>query len=77
MSSGENAMKNTKSNQIKLIRAIYDNAHALRRMYEEKGEYEKAKREVIRATELGSVLMMLEDKEHFKTIAKIYFPDED
>lgn len=37
-------MKNTKANQIKLIRAIYDNAHALRRMYEEKGEYEKSKK---------------------------------
>ena len=70
-------MKNTKSNQIKLIRAMYENTHALRRMYEEKGEYEKADRELIRATELSSVLMLLEDKEHFKAIAKIYFPDED
>lgn len=70
-------MKNTKANQIKVIRAIYDNAHALRRMYEEKGEYEKANRQLIRAAELSSVLMLLEDKEHFKTIAKIYFTDED
>ena len=70
-------MKNTKANQIKLIRAIYENTHALRRMYEEKGEYEKAERELIRATELSSVLMILEDKEHFKVIAKIYLVDED
>ena len=70
-------MKNTKSNQIKLIRAIYKNAHALRNIYEEKGETEKAKRELIRATELSSVLMMLENNEHFHDIAKIYFPDED
>ena len=69
-------MKNTKANQIKLIRAIYENTHALRRIYEEKGEDEKAKRELIRATELSSVLMLLEDKEHFKAIAEIYFPDE-
>lgn len=70
-------MKNTKANQIKLIRAMYENTHALRRMYEEKGEYEKAHRELIRATELNSVMMILEDKEHFKEMAKIYFPDED
>ena len=69
-------MKNTKANQIKLIRAIYENTHSLRRIYEEKGEDEKAKRELIRATELSSVLMLLEDKEHFKAIAEIYFPDE-
>ena len=69
-------MKNTKANQIKLIRAIYENTHALRRMYEEKGEYEKADRELIRATELGSILMILEDNEHFKAISKIYFADE-
>ena len=70
-------MKNTKANQIKLIRAMYENTHALRRMYEEKGDYEKAHRELIRATELSSVLMILEDKEHFKAIAKIYLADED
>ena len=70
-------MKNTKANQIKVIRAMYESAHALRRIYKEKGEDEKAKRELIRATELSSVLMLLEDKEHFKAIAKIYFPDED
>lgn len=69
-------MKNTKANQIKVIRAIYENSHALRRIYEEKGEDEKAKRELIRATELSSVLMLLEDKEHFKAIAEIYFPGE-
>lgn len=49
----------------------------MRRIYEEQGEHEKAKRELIRATELSSVLMLLEDKEHFKAIAEIYFPDED
>lgn len=70
-------MKNTKANQIKLIRAMYENTHALRCMYEEKGDYEKAHRELIRATELSSVLMILEDKEHFKAIAKIYLADED
>lgn len=70
-------MKNTKANQIKVIRAMYESAHALRRIYEEKGEGEKAKRELIRATQLSSVLMLLEDKEHFKAIAEIYFPDED
>lgn len=70
-------MKNTKANQIKVIRAMYENAHALRRMYEEKGEYEKAKRELIRATELSSILMLLEDKDHFQAIAKIYCSDED
>ena len=70
-------MKNTKANQIKVIRAIYENTHALRKMYEERGEIEKAKRELIRATELSSVLMLLENKDHFSDIAKIYFPDED
>ena len=70
-------MKNTKANLIKVIRAMYENSHNLRRFYEEKGKNEKAKRELIRATELSSVLMLLEDKEHFKAIAKIYFPDED
>lgn len=69
-------MKNTKANQIKVIRAMYESAHALRSIYEEKGEDEKAKRELIRATELSSVLMLLEDKEHFKAIAEIYFPGE-
>ena len=77
MSSGESTMKNTKANQIKVIRAIYENTHAMRKMYEEKGETEKAKRELIRATELSSVLMLLENNEHFHDIAKIYFPDED
>lgn len=70
-------MKNTKANQIKVIRAIYENTHAMRKMYEERGEIEKAKRELIRATELSSVLMLLENKDHFSDIAKIYFPDED
>jgi hypothetical protein len=70
-------MKNTKANQIKVIRAMYESSHALRRIYEENGKNEKANRELIRATELSSVLMLLEDKEHFKAIAKIYFPDED
>lgn len=70
-------MKNTKANQIKLIRTIYENAHMLRRYYEDEGKYEEAKRELTRATELSSVLMLLEDKEHFKAIAKIYFPDKD
>ena len=70
-------MKNTKANQIKVIRAMYESAHALRRIYEEKGEDEKAKRELIRATELSAVLMLLEDKEHFKAIAEIYFPGEE
>ena len=70
-------MKNTKSNQIKVIRAIYENIHALRKMYEEKGETEKAKRELIRATELSSVLTLLENNDYFHDIAKIYFPDED
>ena len=70
-------MKNTKANQIKVIRAIYENTHALRKIYEEKGETEKAKRELIRATELSAVLMLLEDTKHFHDIAKIYFPDED
>lgn len=70
-------MKNTKANHIKVIRAMYENSHELRRIYEEKGENEKAKRELICATELSSVLMLLEDKEHFKAIAKIYFPDEE
>ena len=69
-------MKNTKANQIKVIRAMYDNAHDLRRIYEENGENEKAKRELIRATELSCVIMLLEDKEHFEEMAKIYFPDE-
>ena len=55
---------------------MYENSHDLRRFYEEKGENEKAKRELIRATELSSVLMLLEDKEHFKAIAEIYFPGE-
>ena len=77
MSSGVNEMKNTKSNQIKLIRAIYENAHALRKFYDEKGETEKAKRELIRATELSSVLMLLENNGYFHDIAKIYFTDED
>lgn len=70
-------MKNIKANQIKVIRAMYENSHNLRRIYEENGEDEKAKRELIRATELSSVIMLLEDKEHFKAIAKIYFPDEE
>lgn len=70
-------MKNTKANQIKLIRAIYENTHALRRIFEEVGDHEKAERELIRATELSSVLMILENKEHFKAIAKIYLADED
>lgn len=70
-------MKNTKANQIKVIRAIYDNTLAMRRKYEEKGETEKASLELIRAVELNSVLMLLEDSEHFHDIAKIYFPDED
>lgn len=70
-------MKNTKANQIKVIRAMYENIHTLRKMYEEKGETEKAKRELIRATELSLVLMLLENNEHFHDIAKIYFPDED
>ena len=69
-------MKNTKANLIKVIRAMYENSHDLRRIYEEKGEDEKSKRELIRATELSSVLMLLEDKEHFKAIAEIYFPGE-
>ena len=66
-------MKNTKANQIKVIRAIYENAQDLRRYYEEKGELEKAKRELIRATELSAVLMLLENSKHFHDIAKIYF----
>ena len=70
-------MKNTKANQIKVIRAMYENAHELRRIYEENGDNEKAKRELIRSTELSSVLMLLEDKEYFKAIAKIYLADED
>ena len=70
-------MKNTKANQIKVIRAIYENTHAMRKFYEERGETEKAKCELIRATELSAVLMLLENKEHFSAIAKIYFPDED
>lgn len=70
-------MKNTKANQIKVIRAIYENIHAVRKIYEEKGETEKAESELIRATELSSVLMLLENNEHFHDIAKIYFPDED
>ena len=70
-------MKNTKANQIKLIRAIYENTHALRRMYKEQGKHELAEKELIRAAELSSVLMLLENKEHFKAIAKIYCPDED
>ena len=70
-------MKNTKVNQIKVIRAIYENAHAMRKFYEEKGETEKAKRELIRATELSAVLLLMENKEHFHDIANIYFPDED
>ena len=69
-------MKNTKANQIKVIRAMYENSQALRRFYEEKGENEKANRELIRATKLSSVLMLLEDKEYFKAIAEIYFPGE-
>ena len=77
MSSGENNLKNTKTNLTKVIRAMYENSHDLRRFYEEKGEYKKAHRELIRAMELSSVLMILEYKEHFKAIAKIYFPDED
>nr|DAF90299.1 MAG TPA: hypothetical protein [Podoviridae sp. cthau23] len=70
-------MKNTKANQIKVIRAMYANTHAMRRKYEEIGETEKARRELIRATELSSVLMLLENNEHFHDIANIYFPDED
>ena len=70
-------MKNTKVNQIKVIRAMYENAQALRRIYEENGEDEKAKREFIRAAELSSVIMLLDDKEHFKEIAEIYFPGEE
>ena len=42
-----------------------------------KGETEKAKRELIRATELSSVLMLLENNDYFHDIAKIYFTDED
>ena len=38
-------MKNTKSNLIKVIRAMYENSHDLRRIYEEKGENEKSKSE--------------------------------
>ena len=70
-------MKNTKANQIKVIRAMYDNARDLRRSYEENGEHEKAKCELVRSIELSSVLMMLENNEYFHDIAKIYFPDED
>lgn len=70
-------MKNTKANQIKVIRAIYENTHAMRKFSEERGETEKAKRELIRATELSAVLMLFENNEHFHDIAKIYFPDED
>ena len=69
-------MKNTKANQIKVIRAMYESARDLRRIYEENGEDEKAKREFIRSKELSSVMMLLEDKEHFKVIAEIYFPGE-
>lgn len=70
-------MKNTKANQIKLIRAIYENTHALRRIYEEAGDHEMAKRELIRATELSSVLLILENTEHFKAIVKIYLADDE
>ena len=70
-------MKNTKANLIKVIRARYENANDLRRFYEEKGETEKAKRELSRSSELSSVLMLLENNKYFHDIAKIYFPDED
>lgn len=68
-------MKRTKENIIKLLKAKYDNCHALRRINEENGKEELASACIYKAIAYHDVINLLTDKDYFDKMVSIYIDD--
>lgn len=67
-------MRNTRENVIKVLKAMYANAHACAKYY---GDTEAARRLRMEALGLSSAIDLLTEPDYFNDIWAIYFPSEE
>ena len=59
-------------NLLAVLKAKESNLWSLRKYFEDKGDHIRAERYMTDVMAIGSVIMMIEDKEHFENIADAY-----
>ena len=68
-------MKRTKENIIKLLKAKYDNCHALRHIYAKDGKKELADDYLHEAMAYSDVISLLTNKDYFDEMVNVYIDD--
>ena len=59
-------------NLLAVLKAKESNLWGIRQYYEDKGDHIRAEKYLGEIVSISSVIMMIEDKEHFEHIASVY-----